>query len=160
MSEAQTTADLATCENEPIHTPGAIQPFGVLLALDPNTLTVQHASENNRNVFGLEAVSPLGMTVAERLGPATETALRYALVKDGLIDHRPIPISVPGSDASRWHGVAHSQSGMVFVELEPADEAATSPLPCSPPFGCRQDGWRLPPRSRTLVSRSLVKSGR
>ena len=30
--------DLTNCEDEPIHIPGAIQPHGLLLAVDPDTL--------------------------------------------------------------------------------------------------------------------------
>ena len=33
-------ADLEACAHEPIHIPGAIQPFGVLLTLDPESLAV------------------------------------------------------------------------------------------------------------------------
>ncbi len=112
-------------ENEPIHAPGAIQPFGVLLAFDANTLKVRHASENSRDLFGSFAngTVPLGATAAELLGPGADAALRDAMAKDGLIDHRPIPVSVP-SDSSRWYGVAHCLRCIVFVELEPADEVS------------------------------------
>ena len=87
MSETTTMqSDLPSCDNEPIHAPGSIQPFGVLLAFDPNTLMVRHASENSREVFGLGATELLGSTAAELLGAAAETALRDALARDGLID--------------------------------------------------------------------------
>jgi chemotaxis family two-component system sensor kinase Cph1 len=38
--------DLAQCDQEPIRTPGAIQPLGRLLALDPDTLALAAFSEN------------------------------------------------------------------------------------------------------------------
>jgi two-component system, chemotaxis family, sensor kinase Cph1 len=37
---------LTECEKEPIHVPGAIQPFGVLLTLDQENLTIYNTSEN------------------------------------------------------------------------------------------------------------------
>jgi light-regulated signal transduction histidine kinase (bacteriophytochrome) len=131
MSETATMpSDYAACENEPIHVPGAIQPFGVLLAFDANTLMVRHASENSRELFGSisHGAVPLGSTAAELLGPMAEAVLRDALAKDGLTDHRPIAVSVPIAAAGRWHGVAHCLGGTVFVELEIADEATSSPI--------------------------------
>jgi len=123
-------SNYAACENDPIHAPGAIQPFGVLLAFDTNALKVRHASENSRDLFGLisNGTVPLGSTAAELLGPAAEAALRDALAKDGLIEHRPILVSVPGAEATRWHAVAHCLGSMVYVELESADEATSSPI--------------------------------
>ncbi len=38
--------DITTCDREPIHIPGAIQPHGFLLALDATTWAVRYASEN------------------------------------------------------------------------------------------------------------------
>ena len=35
FERAATEADLAVCEHEPIHIPGAIQPHGALLVVDP-----------------------------------------------------------------------------------------------------------------------------
>lgn len=43
---------LASCADEPIHTPGAIQPFGSLLALGPDALDVQYASSDFATMFG------------------------------------------------------------------------------------------------------------
>ncbi len=123
-------SDFTACEYEPIHAPGAIQPFGVLLAFDTSSLKVRYASENSRDLFDAitNGTVPLGSTAAELLGPVAEDALQDALAKDGLIDHWPIPISVPGAEANRWHAVAHCLGGMVFVELESADEAMSSPI--------------------------------
>ncbi|KAI2468178.1 hsp90-like protein [Annulohypoxylon bovei var. microspora] len=46
---------LERCEDEPIHTPGAIQPFGLLIALKEETdgrLTVRCVSENSKKIIG------------------------------------------------------------------------------------------------------------
>lgn len=121
-------SDFSTCETEPIHAPGSIQPFGVLLALDAKSLTVRHTSQNSQDVFGPGAVTPLGATAAEVLGPAAASAIRNGLAEDRLIAPRPIPVSIPGTSANRWHGVAHCLADVVFVEVEPADEKTASPI--------------------------------
>ena len=38
---------------DPLHTPGSIQPYGVLLVADPQTRHVQFASENTADLFGI-----------------------------------------------------------------------------------------------------------
>ncbi|KAH9480564.1 Cyanobacterial phytochrome B [Psilocybe cubensis] len=47
--------NVTRCEDEPIHTPGAVQAFGVLIALDEveDTLVVRQVSENSTELLGL-----------------------------------------------------------------------------------------------------------
>jgi two-component system, chemotaxis family, sensor kinase Cph1 len=120
--------DLTACDSEPIHTPGFIQPFGVLLAFDVNTLRLRHASLNIHDLLGPKVPDPLGLTAAELLGSDAETALRDALAKGGRIDYCPIPVSVSSTNARPCHGVARCQGDIVFVELEPAEDNATSSI--------------------------------
>jgi len=78
------------------------QPFGILLTLDVKTLTVRYSSHTPRDCSAMHgAAILLGLTAAEVLGPAAETAMRYGLAKDRLIDHRPIPLSIPGMSADQ-----------------------------------------------------------
>lgn len=48
----QDISQIKTCETEPIHIPGSIQPHGFLLGLDPNTCVVQFCSANCADLFG------------------------------------------------------------------------------------------------------------
>ncbi|WP_439625993.1 GAF domain-containing protein [Gemmata sp.] len=129
MSEATPLSPApTTCEDEPVHAPGAVQPFGVLLAMDPTSLVVRHASANSNEALGPDAPSPIGATAADLLGPAAEEALRAALAGDGLVTPRPIPVSPRAAGPRPWHGVAHALGALVFVELEPADEHPASPV--------------------------------
>jgi len=61
MDELRETAlDLVRCEQEPIHTPGAIQSASVLLIFDPETETLLAASDNLDPVFGAPAQELIG----------------------------------------------------------------------------------------------------
>ncbi|HEY0786332.1 MAG TPA: ATP-binding protein [Acidobacteriaceae bacterium] len=60
--------DLSSCDREPIHIPGSIQPHGFLLSLDPETLRVREASENAAGYLGQPLQSVFGSTPAEVLG--------------------------------------------------------------------------------------------
>lgn len=59
--------DLTNCDREPIHVPGHVQPFGALLALDPENLTILQASENVQERFGVSAESLLGRPLSSLL---------------------------------------------------------------------------------------------
>jgi len=128
--------DRTKCDSEPIRFPGAIQPFGILLALDAGDLTLRHASENIRDICNSDAAALIGSSVAKLLGSAAELELRNGLSEDKLISHRLISTTIPGETPGRWHGRAHCMGGTVFVELEPTGEASLS----SPDllFGLRQ----------------------
>jgi light-regulated signal transduction histidine kinase (bacteriophytochrome) len=57
MDDANATAavvDLDACAQEPIRIPGAIQPHGALLVVDPRSLERRHASANLRAVVGFD----------------------------------------------------------------------------------------------------------
>lgn len=55
-----TSYDLNTCDLEPIHTPGRIQPFGMVLAGPIDQLTVTYCSANTTDGLGLPPDQVLG----------------------------------------------------------------------------------------------------
>src|SRR5688572_3032259 len=59
--------DLSTCDREPIHVPGAIQPHGILLVTDPNGARIDHAAGDIEGQLGLP--NWLGAPLSEVLGP-------------------------------------------------------------------------------------------
>lgn len=58
------------CDREPIHVPGAVQPHGAVIAVDPATWRTTHASENLHLFLGRTAPEALGQPLAELLGEA------------------------------------------------------------------------------------------
>jgi two-component system, chemotaxis family, sensor kinase Cph1 len=109
---------LANCSAEPIHIPGAIQPFGVLFALEGNTphldqLKIAAYSENARDINpGLSDL--LGLTLGE--------VMHFDRV---LIDASDFEIREPFQVAScvaenqlRWNAFVHRHQGRVIFELE------------------------------------------
>src|SRR4051794_14635352 len=71
--------DLSTCDREPIHIPGSIQPHGVLLVLDEPTYEVRQASENVGEMLGIPLEQVLGRTLDEFLGDEQGERLRHGL---------------------------------------------------------------------------------
>ena len=67
---------LNSCENEPIHRPGLIQPQGVLLALDNDFFTICHASENLSRIFPVRAEDALDRPFSSLVGNAQADSIR------------------------------------------------------------------------------------
>jgi light-regulated signal transduction histidine kinase (bacteriophytochrome) len=60
-------ADLSTCDREPIHIPGSIQPHGVLLVLDRHALEVEQVAGDARLLLGIDPQRTLGQPLAALL---------------------------------------------------------------------------------------------
>lgn len=89
--------DLASCELEPIHIPGAIQSFGTLLAFEDGTRKAGWWSED-----------------------FTDHPLRRpAANPDGLFDPAPYDRTVDDGAGGKWRLAAHSHLGRTIVEIEP-----------------------------------------
>ncbi len=122
--------NLTNCELEPIQLIGAVQPFGLLLAVREGDGVVVQASRNAADLLGLplarvidQPLVTLGVELARevehlaRVGPLLEpVTLQCALVVQGR--------------RRRFEGAVHrSASGVLVVELEPLDAQPGRPEP-------------------------------
>jgi two-component system, chemotaxis family, sensor kinase Cph1 len=110
------TLDLTTCDREPIHIPGAIQPHGVLLALAEPALVVQQASANLPAMLGLAARATLGQPLATMVGGEAAERIARGLAHEPLDEVNPLELVIAGA---RFDGVLHRSEGVVILELEP-----------------------------------------
>lgn len=114
--------DLTSCDREPIHIPGAIQPHGVLLALD-GSLGVVAASVNTIEMLGTTAEELIGSRVATVLGDDLAAAVGgYGSGDDGaeLLEARiPVDPAPRGRLAGCLVDVRIHRSGeRLVLELE------------------------------------------
>ena len=114
---------LDQCAREPIRTPGAIQPHGALLAVDPLSFVVKIASANCAEIMGIESTF-LGQTLAKVTGATFEREVR-ASVSGSPSEVNPLSLVV-GDRA--FDALIHEVDGFVVVELEPV---LTGPSPLS-----------------------------
>jgi light-regulated signal transduction histidine kinase (bacteriophytochrome) len=113
------SVDPTDCDREPIHVPGAIQPHGVLLVVDPPSGEVLQAAGDAQGLFG-NGASPLGRRVGDVLGAPLEALAQSAGV---LVRGEPVYLGSVGPDPSGGSGidvVAHERDGVVVLELERA----------------------------------------
>ena len=128
MSREITTSvlDLSTCDQEPIHIPGSIQPSGVLLGLTGTPARIICASANLNAHFGPRAEDVIGKPLAAALGE--ETASRLAVDLEGVqasdtpVYLRTIAAPTEHGPFYSYHALVHaSPDGTKVLELEGAD---------------------------------------
>jgi chemotaxis family two-component system sensor kinase Cph1 len=116
--------DLSTCDREPIHIPGSIQPHGVLFALAEPALTVTQVSANVEPILGRHPESLVGRPISDLLGQHVAQQLR-ALLDSQSLDRNPIylgTLTLATADTP-FNAIIHRNDGVVIVELEPASSA-------------------------------------
>ncbi len=118
--------DLTSCDREPIHIPGSIQPHGFLLALEPRSLRIQEASENAAEYLGLPLEAIFGRTIAD-VAPGSGGERVQAELASGESLSAPrllASVSLRAGEPREWEVVAHraGQPGganeRVVVEFE------------------------------------------
>ncbi|EWY37401.1 hypothetical protein N825_17480 [Skermanella stibiiresistens SB22] len=121
-------ADLTPCELEPIHIPGATQPHGALLALDPESLSVVIHSGNAPGLLGIPLGDLRGRTLGQLVGDALVERIREAAKADDLDGANPLRAigEAPGNGSCLDYAV-HRHGGLIIVEAEPADAPESLP---------------------------------
>lgn len=115
---ASDRVNLSTCDREPIHIPGTIQPHGCLLACDISLSRIERASANAAGILGHQG-GLVGRAIADVLGAkllhdlrnamaATSSASRPALMLDVAVGERMLDIAI------------HHYRSAVIIEFEPA----------------------------------------
>ncbi|CCD96589.1 Bacteriophytochrome [Bradyrhizobium sp. ORS 375] len=115
--------ELTLCDSEPIHRPGAIQPHGVLLALEPTELRIMHAGGDTLGLLRRPVQTLLGENVA-RLFSADHMAQLQALAAAASLPRAVHAFSVAaGSLAATSADVTAFRDGAQLVlEIEPRRE--------------------------------------
>lgn len=112
-------ATLDSCESEPIHVPGAIQPHGLLLAVDVDERIVV-ASRNTEEMLGLAFADVQGQVLADVVGDEAVAAVRQAVADDDRAVVRRVAVPTGGRLAiGPVDLVTHRSGERVVVELEP-----------------------------------------
>ncbi|MFT8245332.1 HWE histidine kinase domain-containing protein [Roseomonas sp. BN140053] len=113
-------ADLATCEREPIHIPGSIQPHGLLLVLDPAGERVLQLAGNTAGLLDRAPEAVLDGPAEAVLGAELLSALREAAATGGGLDGQaqvfPAVELAPGR---RFDLQARRSPAGLIMELEP-----------------------------------------
>ncbi len=108
--------DLTSCDKEPIHTPGAIQPHGLLFALQEPDLLISQVSANVAEVLAIPPEQLLGNPLQQLLDATSLARVAEALHSDRPQENNPLPLRV-GSRS--FEGIIHRHQGATILEIEP-----------------------------------------
>ena len=112
--------DLTSCDREPIHIPGSIQPHGALLVLLEPVLRPVSVSANIEAFTGLTPDEMLLTPLRDWLTPDSLARLQAALASDDLALLNPIHLDLTGPAGARaFDGILHRHDGLAILELEP-----------------------------------------
>ena len=113
--------DFSQCDREPISTCGAIQPFGCLLVVDPETRTILASSANTEMYLGLDPESLLDRPLDQVLTRQQAPELYEALDADGQLYSSFLLLKGLRKDLD-FSLILHHWRGRWLLELEPYDE--------------------------------------
>jgi two-component system, chemotaxis family, sensor kinase Cph1 len=113
--------DVINGEREPIHTPGSIQPHGLLCVLSELDLCITQVSLNATNIFGIAPENIIDRPLANFIDGDRLAEIRDCL-DPASEQTNPLNLSVTGDDGSTrfFNGIVHRAiSGEIVLELEP-----------------------------------------
>lgn len=116
-------ADLSSCDREPIHIPGAIQPHGVLLGVCPQSFLITEVAGDTERYFGRPPRALLGATLETLLDAEQVSRLKdlLASVEPASRPTRAFNLQPPGG-LQKLEVTAHISSGRLILEFEPNDQ--------------------------------------
>ena len=68
-------ADLSSCDREPIHIPGSIEPHGILIVFDPGNSEIVQIAGDTEKVFGQPKENFIGQRLRAYIGSAAQIKL-------------------------------------------------------------------------------------
>ncbi|MEI6160454.1 MAG: GAF domain-containing protein, partial [Roseococcus sp.] len=115
-----TKIDLISCDDEPIHIPGSIQPHGVLLALHPVSHVVEQVAGDTAGLLGASLQDVLGQPAAALLGAEHLERLLASISRREPTD-RSLPLfhALVLPAGRQLSAIAYDSEGIPVIELEP-----------------------------------------
>jgi light-regulated signal transduction histidine kinase (bacteriophytochrome) len=107
---------------DPLHTPGTIQPYGVLLVADAQSRNVLFASENTAELFGIPAADIIDRSYLALCDNERERrTLKESVTAETILFPNPVRITIKGKP---FDAIFHAHNGEHLIEIEAADPDA------------------------------------
>ncbi|MDC7784983.1 ATP-binding protein [Rhodoplanes sp. TEM] len=111
--------DLTSCDREPIHVPGAIQPHGLLFACAEGDFRIISVSANLPALLDLDPKDVVDRPIEVTFDEASLGRFRLALRQSEGPSGVPILMQFRGGGGAGLDSVVHRHDGLVFLEFEP-----------------------------------------
>src|SRR5690606_20586876 len=114
--------DLDTCAQEPIHIPGAVQPFGALVVLGEDDLLIRQVSANAERYLGVPPERALGRPISEFMRAGEDRLLARQLLSAA--GNASLPLRLVFGETP-LDVTLHRQARLILLELEPEHQEAS-----------------------------------
>lgn len=107
---------------------GRIQPFGLLLTVEPEQLTIQNISENSLKLWDRHSFALLGRSLAEFLTAQALAELKSNIrqSEDKVLLPLNLLITFDEYIKRQWEVRVHHHQGLVFLECEAAEDPSAA----------------------------------
>jgi two-component system, chemotaxis family, sensor kinase Cph1 len=126
MPQTPVQLDFALCDRAPVHPMQAIQPHGVLLAIDAGLSRIVQLAGPAERVFGRPAGQLPGLALADVVGADAEDWLAAAGLRGAGQQGYAGAWSAPAGGSGDWDVTAHRRNDHVILEFEPAASPSRS----------------------------------
>lgn len=112
--------DLSTCDQEPIHLIGAVQPHGALIAVGEKSLVIEFVSANTAEFLGYAPEEILGRKLAEVIGKTNANQIPGIPLEPSIPELlKPWFISFTGPDNTKIKAecLPHRNGGHIILEF-------------------------------------------
>ena len=117
-SPTNNNIDVSSCDREPIHIPGGIQPHGFLINVDPEDFTVRQVSENATELFRRDISEILGRQLDDLIGREYSDMVARALLNANVLA-QPIYVgAIEVGGVGYFDVIAHRCNHATLVEFE------------------------------------------
>lgn len=116
------TVDISSCDREPIHTPAAIQPHGILIVLREADWHILQVSQNVGDFLGRAPKSLLNQPLSTILNEPQIQAIAQCLRSD-FETVNPLQLDIKVQDQTHpFSSIIHKSEEVVILELEIEDD--------------------------------------
>jgi len=119
---AHGTVTVHTCDREPIHIPGLIQPHGFLIALDEHDFVVTMVSENCGSIFSTPTPELFGRSLEAVFDSNLSRQLRLELERRPRNAEPQLLLTTEVAGSTVYDVVAHRIDGLIVLEFEPVSQ--------------------------------------
>ncbi len=106
----------------PMHRPGSVQDYGVLLVAEPQTRRVVYVSSNAADMFGIPAADIINKSYLTLCDHERQRKSLVEIDADTILFPNPLRMTIKGRD---YDAVFHSHEKMHHIELEPVLDVNT-----------------------------------
>ena len=125
-SPSEDRLDLTSCDREPIHIPGGIQPHGYLLNVSHDDFRVRQASENVATLFARPLDDIIGRRLDDLIGAESTSLVARSLLNVTQLSQPVYAGAVTLGKTGYFDVIVHRSGKATLIEFEPVQRSGAA----------------------------------